>query len=49
MGSSACAFDGVFNGVVQISCFKGMQGVIVSVLRLGNDGLLNAKKLLHCV
>jgi inner membrane protein involved in colicin E2 resistance len=49
MESLAGAFDGVFNGVVQISCFKGMQGVMVSVLRLGDDGLLSAKKLLHCV
>ena len=49
MESSAGAFDGVFNGVVQISCFKGMQGVMVSVLRLGDDGLLSAKKLLHYV
>ena len=40
MKSSAGAFDGVFNGVVQISCFKGMLGVVVSVLRLGDDGLL---------
>jgi hypothetical protein len=49
MESSAGAFDGVFSGTVQISCFKGMQGVVVSVLRLGDDGLLSAKKLLHCV
>ena len=26
-----------------------MLGVMVSVLRLGDDGLLSAKKLLHCV
>jgi hypothetical protein len=49
MESSAGAFDGAFNGVVQMSCFKGMQGVMVSVLRLGDDGLLSAQKLLHCV
>ena len=49
MESSAGAFDGVFNGVVQMSCFKGMQGVMVSVLRLGDDGLSSAKKLLNSV
>ena len=50
MKSSACAFDGVFNGVVQISCFKGMIGVVVTVLRLGDDGLLSAKKLMsQCI
>jgi hypothetical protein len=49
MDFSAGAFDGVFNGAVQICCFKGMQGVMVSVLRLGDDGLLSTKKLLHCV
>ena len=49
MEPSAGAFDGVFNGVVEISRFKGMLGVMASVLRLGDDGLLSAKKLLHCV
>ena len=49
MEFSAGAFDGVFNGAVQICCFKGMQGVMVSVLRLGDDGLLSAKKLLNPV
>ena len=49
MEPSAGAFDGFFSGVVQISCFKGMLGVMVSVLRLGDDGLLSAKKLLNPV
>jgi len=49
MTPSAGAFDGVFNGIVQISCFKGMLGVMVLVLRLGGDGLLSAKKLLHYI
>ena len=49
MEPSAGAFDGVFNGVVEISRFKGMLGVMVSVLRLGDDGLLSAKKLLNPV
>jgi hypothetical protein len=49
MEPSAGAFDGVFNGVVDISRFKGMLGVMVSVLRLGEDGLLSAKKLLNPV
>ena len=49
MEPSAGTFDDAFNGVVDISRFKGMLGVMVSVLRLGDDGLLSAKKLLHCV
>ena len=46
MEPSAGAFDGDFNGVVDISRFKGMLGVMVSVLRLGGDGLLSTKNLL---
>ena len=49
MEHSAGAFGGFFNGAVEISRFKGMLGVIVSVLRLGDDGLLSTKKLLHPV
>ena len=49
MEPSAGTFVGVFNGVVEISRFKGMLGVMVSVLRLGDDGLFSAKKLLNPV
>ena len=49
MESSADAFDVFFNGIVQILCFKGMRDAMVSVLRLGDDGLISAKKLLHRV
>jgi len=49
MEPSAGAFDGYFNGAVEISRFKGMLGVMVSVLRLDEYGLLSAKKLLNPV
>jgi len=49
MGPLAGAFGGVFNGIVQIPRLKGILGVVVSVLRMGGDGLLSAKKLLHHV
>ena len=49
MEFAAGALEGAFYGTVQIPRFKGMLGVMVSLLKLVGDGLIGAKKLLHHV